>query len=281
MSATAQKKLNTDLPGAIAYRASADVLVAIAALVAEALIVFAAFSLPLPLTVILLVHAGICALLFWHLLIQARHGADITKPALLLFATIAAGPLGAAISVLAFAVTPRRERREVLEEWYQRIALVVDSDHDKQTSDQVLTGRVTSVADAAPQSFFDVIHHGTLEQKQSVLGIIARRFHPEYAPALAAALKSPEPVVRVQAAAVAAHVSQRLDTGIEGLMHWSVPGALRGYEASGAERECHLLASGELKAFRNHRRRRRISALGFFRIRPRAKVLPVLKGLST
>jgi hypothetical protein len=47
---------------------------------------------------------------------------------------------------------------------------------------------------------------GALDERQAILGHIARHFDPAYLSTLKIALASPEPVIRVQAAAVASHI---------------------------------------------------------------------------
>ncbi|MEQ1753773.1 MAG: hypothetical protein ABL973_06540 [Micropepsaceae bacterium] len=58
-------------------------------------------------------------------------------------------------------------------------------------------------------SFRDTMAVGTIEQKQSLLALIARRFTPAFAPALRQALNDPVPAVRVQAAAATASIESR------------------------------------------------------------------------
>jgi tetratricopeptide (TPR) repeat protein len=58
-------------------------------------------------------------------------------------------------------------------------------------------------------SFTDAVTNGTIEQKQAIVALIARRFSPAFAPALRKALEDPVPAVRVQAAAAAAAIEQR------------------------------------------------------------------------
>lgn len=63
--------------------------------------------------------------------------------------------------------------------------------------------------------FADVMALGSLQEKQTVIGLIAARFRPEYAPALRAALNDPEAAVRVQAASAVARIEQQfLQKGI-------------------------------------------------------------------
>ena len=58
-------------------------------------------------------------------------------------------------------------------------------------------------------SFRDTMAVGTIEQKQALLALIARRFTPAFAPALRQALNDPVPAVRVQAASATASIENR------------------------------------------------------------------------
>jgi hypothetical protein len=51
---------------------------------------------------------------------------------------------------------------------------------------------------------------GSLADRQAILGHIARHFHPAYLRTLKIALASQEPLIRVQAAAVAAHIAPKV-----------------------------------------------------------------------
>jgi hypothetical protein len=82
----------------------------------------------------------------------------------------------------------------------------------------VLTGRALDFSRDLPSSIPDLIETGTIAQKQAILGVIARRFHPDYLPGLQAALVAPEPVIRVQAAAVAAKIRGDLPAYVERLL---------------------------------------------------------------
>ena len=58
-------------------------------------------------------------------------------------------------------------------------------------------------------SFRDTMAAGTIDQKQALLGLIARRFSPSFAPALHQALQDPVPAIRVQAASAVASIEAR------------------------------------------------------------------------
>lgn len=139
----------------------------------------------------------------------ARRRVD-TGPALVLaVATAVTGPLGALGSVLTgWLVSLGRESPDLLKAWYKRIALSTETDPMTRLSDIVAIGRSLDLSSPLPSSFDDVLKHGSIADQQQVLGLVARKFHPDYLPVLQMALVHEAPVVRVQAAAVAAHVRE-------------------------------------------------------------------------
>jgi polysaccharide biosynthesis protein PelE len=137
---------------------------------------------------------------------------DASAHMLVIFGTMVTGPLGAALALVAlFQLRRERPAAHVLEAWYDRIALAGDVDDVTQLCDNVAMGRTVDISAPVPRVFEQVIAEGSLEDRQAALGLIARRFHPCYTPALRAALVSPEPVIRVQAAAVAVKVKADLE----------------------------------------------------------------------
>ena len=132
---------------------------------------------------------------------------------------VVAGPAGAFASLVALAfVDHAGAGPHVLDAWYARLSRASHSDASTELTDRVMAGRVL-VRDASPPAEFeDVIAHGTLAERQAALGLMARHFHTDFAPALQAALRSQEPVVRVQAAAVVARVRGDLKSRIKALL---------------------------------------------------------------
>lgn len=159
----------------------------------------------------LLAHGAVIAVAAWRLLAVAPAGRDLTRPALAVLAAAVAGPVGA-MAALVMAATGRRAEAQspLISSWYRRIALSAEIDPVTALCDDVASGRTMNLAAAPPSVFLDVLAGGAVAEQQAVLGLIARRFHPDYLPALSAALKSPEPVVRVQAAAVVARIRDEL-----------------------------------------------------------------------
>jgi hypothetical protein len=140
-------------------------------------------------------------------LLRVRRLRDGSASLLLAFGVLVAGPFGALGGVLiGWLSRPEPSDVERLSGWYKRISNSTDLSATTRRSDRILTGRVAKLEAAMPHSFSGVLEHGNVRDKQIVLGLIARRFHADYLPALTLALVSDEPVIRVQAAAVAAKI---------------------------------------------------------------------------
>ncbi len=154
---------------------------------------------------------------------SARDGWDVTGDIMVLLATLVLGPAGAAIAGSAvLAATRMRFDTVTLAAWYQRISDAGDVDRVTRLATAVALGRSVQIDSPVPQSFASVIADGSIAQRQNALGLIARRFAPPYACALRAALVSSEPVVRVQAAAVAVKVKAELAGVLDALSNVGV-----------------------------------------------------------
>jgi len=167
----------------------------------------AKLSMGFPLAVWLLAHL---ALMIAATAVIWRHRAtiaDATPYALTLLSSLVSGPAGAAIAAMALIRhSGESTNPQLLADWYDRIALAGDVDPVTDLYNTVAMGRALHTSNVPPQVFDTVMTSGTLADRQTALGLIARQFQPSYAPALRHALVSPEPVIRVQAAAVAVKV---------------------------------------------------------------------------
>lgn len=173
----------------------------------------------LPIGSALAVHAGVVVVLALRCRSVARRGGDAGTPALVAAAVAIAGPFGALGGiVIDWLSVQRQDHRDRLQRWYERISLSTDTDDVTRLSDHVVIGRGMDLASPAPPPFARLIEHGTVAEKQAVLGLVARRFHPHYLAALKIALVSEEPVIRVQAAAVAARVRGMLGDEVTRLL---------------------------------------------------------------
>jgi hypothetical protein len=182
-------------------------LFATATLAVEGMLLFLTAMSRLAPIYLITVHTIIVGVLFFWLVLLRRMGSDTSSATFFLIATAVAGPFGAIGGLLIDWLSQQRaEHIDRLQFWYDRIALSTQSDAVTQLSDHVAMGRAVDLGAPAPLSFAGLIETGTIAEKQSILGLIARRFHPDYLPTIKAALISPEPVIRVQAAAVAARI---------------------------------------------------------------------------
>lgn len=141
-----------------------------------------------------------------------RANRDVSVPLLAWATTAALGPLGALAGAIMAASMPKPvpETAQLLDDWYARLASSVAVDPVTRLADDVMAGRTLDLVSAPPGSYLEVMTSGTNADRQTVLGLVARHFDPDYLPVLKAALKSPEPVIRVQAAAVAAHLQPEI-----------------------------------------------------------------------
>lgn len=201
---------------------------------------------------------GLHALVVAALGLRCRHvfrtAGDTGTPALLTAGVAVAGPFGALGGLLIDWLSKQgQEHRDRLQRWYDRISLSIDTDDVTKLSDHVVIGRGMDLGGAPPAPFARLLEHGSVAEQQAVLGLVARRFHLHYLAALKTGLVSDEPVIRVQAAAVAARVRGTLGAEVDRLL------AALGQGGSAAEmlRLCsdidQCVASGLLEEKQNAR----------------------------
>ena len=146
-----------------------------------------------------------------------RAGRDTTYPVIGFISGVPLGPfgmLGAALLMLADRRSPHPS--PLITDWYDRIALSTNVPADVRLCDDVEVGRTLDLTAGAPISFPDAMMIGPLAERQAILGHIARHFHPHYLATLKIALASEEPLIRVQAAAVAAHIAPSVRDCVRG-----------------------------------------------------------------
>ena len=183
-----------------------------------------------PMTMLL--HLGIVALAAVLLRRRVLSGNDGGVTLLGLLTTLATGPFGAfGALVLTWLVRRNAGTEARLAGWYERIALSASQDDFTKLSDRVAIGRSANLAAPPPTLFLDLFRGGPIAEQQSALGLIARAFHPGYLPVLKIALESAEPVIRVQAAAVAARVRAPLQAYITGQIRCAANPSMSAAEA--------------------------------------------------
>ena len=196
-----------------------ETIAAAVAAAAEAVAVLLAFSTAIPMVVSLAVHGATVCIIAVILFRQRPPDDDPTIAELMFLVIAVAGPAGALASLAALGLVDHAGAGPVvLDAWYKQLAKASTADASTELTDRVVAGRVLRTDAPAPENFEDVIASGTLAERQAALGLIARHFHTDYAPALQAALRSAEPVVRVQAAAVVARVRVALKLRVKELL---------------------------------------------------------------
>lgn len=183
--------------------------IAIAA-VGEVVLLILALGTPVPAMLLLAGHVGVVLACGWVLFARRAAGSDLAFAYLILLLVAIAGPAGLLPLMASLPFTRMRDDGDAVAAWYDRLARAGKPSTITQTYDRIASGRVHLLDSAPPRNFLDVIKSGGMEERQRALGLIARHFHPDYTPVLEAALRSPEPVVRVQAAAVVARVREDL-----------------------------------------------------------------------
>jgi len=155
-------------------------------------------------------HIAVLVGLFVILTMSTNRGRDLNLLSLLLLITLATGPLGAfgcAIMSLALIVKQMSKRR--LDDWYSKISGYSEHDPIVDLYENIESGRQPLDENTSPQSFGVILQNGTLVQQQTALGLIARHFNKDFLPVLTMALRSPNAIIRVQAAAVANKLAPR------------------------------------------------------------------------
>ncbi|MCJ2077309.1 hypothetical protein MKK68_16935 [Methylobacterium sp. E-016] len=134
--------------------------------------------------------------------LRTNPGADLTFAVLGLLLCVSTGPVGAG-GALALRLIVRRTRigAQELAAWYHRLAGVAQAEASVGLYERILDGRVRRPTGGVVDHFPTALG-GNLPQQQAVLGLIGLDWHPDYKPILAQALCSPEPSIRVHAAAV-------------------------------------------------------------------------------
>jgi hypothetical protein len=121
--------------------------------------------------------------------------------------SFACGPLGGVgCAFIALALRRRRPSPSRLQHWYEYIAGVVARDRIVRIYEELSSGRLPSDPASEVPRFRPILHGASTEEQQRVLGVIGRRYHADFLPALRDALRNKNGFIRAQAAAVASRL---------------------------------------------------------------------------
>ena len=185
-------------------------------------------------SVALLLHFGVVFIPAGFLALRRRRDGDLTILALLLMATFAGGPIGAAGSAFAaFALWYHRPTPLRLLDWYDYIAGIVGRSHVARIYDELTSGRLPPDRAASVPRFTPILTGTSVNEQQRVLGVMGRRYHSDFRHVMRLALRNPNGLIRSQAAAIAS----RLDLAEKShLWTTDLAGGSRSRYADGAER---------------------------------------------
>jgi hypothetical protein len=201
-----------------------DVLLALVTFAASLAVLAYGSSASAGIAVFMALHLAVLIVPVIFLLMRARNNGELTVPVLLLVATFAAGPVGAlGCTLMASALWRQRPSPRRLQHWYDYIAGVVARSRVARIHGELASGRLPSDPTATVPRFGPILQGASVEEQQLVLGVIGRRYHADFRPALRRAMRNNNGFIRAQAAAVAS----RLDVNEKNRL-WSTATAREG-----------------------------------------------------
>jgi hypothetical protein len=173
--------------------------VILGSVVADGVLIAAGLLNLLPLPILLVVHLSLVPLIW----LTARN-CDPSLLAMALISVAAMGPIGGlGTLLLAAALVPaRKSPTSSLADWHGKLAKPFQVDLAERLSQAITEGRLLEPNETAPVSFQQVSQHGSVAQRQTMLGIVSQRYDPSFSAVLRRELTSEEAAVRVSAAAV-------------------------------------------------------------------------------
>jgi polysaccharide biosynthesis protein PelE len=159
---------------------------------------------------LLLAHLAVCGALGGAAAVFRRYGGRDAGFLLLVVATAALGPMGAAGASFSAALRCVFARRSTpFERWYASLFPEMAASPTRALYQRIALRGAGPAARSTVAPFGDVIALGTVQEKQSVVTMVADAFRPAFAPALRSALNDSEPAIRVQAATASARIENR------------------------------------------------------------------------
>jgi polysaccharide biosynthesis protein PelE len=193
-----------------AFARAAMLAVSFGAVCAELGIALAGLDALAPPSSLLLAHLAVCGALGGAAAVFCRCGGRDAGFLLLVVATAALGPMGAVGASISAALRRVFARRSTpFERWYASLFPEMAASPTRTLYQRIALRGAGPAARSTVAPFADVIALGTVQEKQSVVTMVADAFRPAFAPALRSALNDSEPAIRVQAATASARIENR------------------------------------------------------------------------
>ena len=124
--------------------------------------------------------------------------------------TAMTGPVGAvAASIMAAAARPPTARGSaILNDWYERLKEpgLGGNAEAVELYRRIISGRALMPEHDATANLVQLMHTGSIKEKQEIIGRVSTHYHPDYLHLLKIGLESAEPPVRIQVATVLAKI---------------------------------------------------------------------------
>ncbi len=168
----------------------------------------------------LLIYHGIFLGMLLSLAIQSYfQGKDIRHFLLCILAVFGAGPLGALGFLIQSGFYCLLKRQATpMEIWLSELFPEASVSPASSIFQRISAGLDDYQQMKEPSSFHDLFSYGSLEQKQAVLDVIVKDFHPSYFSILRRALNDPANTVRIQAAAIVAKIDDDLEKEMQEIL---------------------------------------------------------------
>ena len=185
-----------------------DMLIALITFAASLAVLGYGMSAIASTPIFILLHLAVLVVPAVFLRMRVRNHGELTAPLLLLVATFAAGPVGAlGCAVMALALWYQNPSPTRLQHWYDYIAGVVARSRVTRIYDELVSDRLPSDPGASVPRFGPILQSAPIEEQQRALGVIGRRYHPDFRAALRKAMRNKNGFIRAQAAAIASGLS--------------------------------------------------------------------------
>jgi tetratricopeptide (TPR) repeat protein len=170
-------------------------------------------QLGLPMLVVL--HCAVIVLLGFFLYISYKQKDDLRYPLLLLLAAFGMGPLGVAGMFIFMLLRPLFSLAAApFSKWFRDLF----PEHGNifiNVFQRIRAGWDDYSKPSEIIPFYDFFNYGSLMQKQAVLDQVVEHYKPEYSPILRKALKDPQNVIRIQAAAIQAKIDHDFEVRLK------------------------------------------------------------------
>jgi hypothetical protein len=181
-----------------------SILLAIVCFVIEAILLYGFVISKIAVVVFYSVHLLFVVLLALNIRFASKSHEDLRYPCLLFFAVLGTGPFGSAGFLVMSLLYPLLSRISTPFSRWLKDLFPAHQNVSENIYARIHSGWDDYHGETEVTPFLDIMHFGTLAQKQSVLDAVLKDFVPQYSSILKLALKDPSNSIRIQAAAIVA-----------------------------------------------------------------------------